>query len=45
MGQIVDRSKPGKDGKFRPWIRQMCGRLRFPVFDLPVSICRYAILV
>ncbi len=24
MGQIVDRSKPTKDGKFRPWIRRMC---------------------
>ena len=23
MGQIVDRSKPTKDGKFRPWIRSM----------------------
>ena len=25
MGQIVDRMKPAKDGKFRPWIRRMCG--------------------
>ena len=25
MGQIVDRSKPTKDGKFRPWIKRMCG--------------------
>lgn len=25
MGQIVDRSKPGKGGKFIPWIRRMCG--------------------
>lgn len=24
MGQIVDRSKPTKYGKFRPWIRRMC---------------------
>ena len=24
MGQIVDRSKPTKDGKFRPWIKRMC---------------------
>lgn len=24
MGRIVDRMKPGKDGKFRPWIRRMC---------------------
>lgn len=25
MGQIVDRTKPTKDGKFRPWIKRMCG--------------------
>ncbi|MCD7917282.1 MAG: glycoside-pentoside-hexuronide (GPH):cation symporter [Clostridiales bacterium] len=25
MGQIVDRSHPTKNGKFRPWIRRMCG--------------------
>lgn len=25
MGQIVDRSKPTEEGKFRPWIRRMCG--------------------
>ncbi len=25
MGQIVDRSKPGKKGKFIQWIRRMCG--------------------
>ncbi|MGM9602293.1 MAG: MFS transporter [Faecousia sp.] len=25
MGQIVDRSKPTKKGKFLPWIRRMCG--------------------
>lgn len=24
MGQIVDRSKPTKDGKFKPWLRRMC---------------------
>ena len=27
MGQIVDRSRPGRDGKFKPWIRRMCGPL------------------
>ncbi|HJC67279.1 MAG: glycoside-pentoside-hexuronide (GPH):cation symporter [Lachnospiraceae bacterium] len=27
MGQIVDRSRPTKDGKFKPWIRRMCGPL------------------
>lgn len=25
MGQIVDRSRPGKKGKFLPWIKRMCG--------------------
>ena len=25
MGQIVDRSKPTRDGKFRPWIKRMSG--------------------
>ena len=25
MGQIVDRSKPTADGKFRPWLKRMCG--------------------
>lgn len=25
MGQIVDRSEPGKNGKFRPWIRRIAG--------------------
>lgn len=25
MGQIVDRSRPGKKGKFIEWIRRMCG--------------------
>lgn len=34
MGQIVDRSKPTKEGKFRPWIRRMCG---------PVSIASFLI--
>lgn len=24
MGQIVDRLRPGRDGRFRPWIRRMC---------------------
>lgn len=25
MGQIVDRSRPGKKGKFAPWIKRMAG--------------------
>lgn len=32
MGQIVDRSKPGKDGKFRPWIKRMCGPVAISSF-------------
>lgn len=24
MGRIVDRTRPAKEGKFRPWIRRMC---------------------
>ena len=25
FGRIVDKCKPRSDGKFRPWIRRMCG--------------------
>lgn len=32
MGQIVDRSKPTKYGKFRPWIRRMCGPVAISSF-------------
>lgn len=32
MGQIVDRSKPTKDGKFKPWIRRMCGPVAIASF-------------
>ena len=32
MGQIVDRSKPTKDGKFNPWIRRMCGPVAIASF-------------
>ncbi len=28
MGQIVDRSKPTNAGKFKPWIKRMCGLLQ-----------------
>lgn len=34
MGQIVDRAKPTKSGKFKPWILRMCG---------PVSIASFLI--
>lgn len=32
MGQIVDRSKPTKDGKFKPWVRRMCGPVAIAAF-------------
>ena len=32
MGQIVDRSKSTKDGKFKPWIRRMCGPVAIASF-------------
>ena len=32
MGQIVDHSKPTKDGKFRPWIKRMCGPVAIASF-------------
>ena len=34
MGQIVDRSKPTKNGKFRPWLKRMC---------IPVALCSFLI--
>ncbi len=32
MGQIVDRSRPTKDGKFKPWIKRMCGPVAISSF-------------
>lgn len=32
MGQIVDRSKPTRDGKFKPWVRRMCGPVAIAAF-------------
>lgn len=32
MGQIVDRSKPTKDGKFKPWVKRMCGPVAIASF-------------
>lgn len=32
MGQIVDRSKPTQDGKFKPWIKRMCGPVAIASF-------------
>lgn len=45
MGRIVDKSRPAKDGKFRPWIRRMAiplaisGVICFaPVSGLPMKV-------
>lgn len=32
MGRIVDQMKPAKDGRFRPWIRRMCGPVAIASF-------------
>ncbi len=32
MGRIADRKKPTKDGKFRPWIKWMCGPVALASF-------------
>ena len=32
MGRICDKSKVGKNGKFRPWIRRMCGPVAIASF-------------
>ena len=32
MGQIIDYSKPTKDGRFRPWIKRMCGPVAIASF-------------
>lgn len=32
MGRIVDRVKPAKDGRFRPWLRRMCGPVALASF-------------
>lgn len=32
MGRIVDSCKPQKDGRFRPWIRRMCGPVAIAAF-------------
>ncbi len=37
MGQLVDRSKPGKHGKFIPWIRRMCGPVAVASFLMYAS--------
>lgn len=37
MGQIVDRSKPGKKGKFLPWIKRMSGLVALASFLMYAS--------
>ena len=37
MGQIVDRSKPGKKGKFLPWIKRMSGFVALASFLMYAS--------
>lgn len=32
MGRIVDSVKPGRDGRFKPWIRRMCGPVALASF-------------
>lgn len=32
MGRIVDRMRPAKDGKFKPWLRRMCAPVAFISF-------------
>ncbi|MDE6905334.1 MAG: glycoside-pentoside-hexuronide (GPH):cation symporter [Lachnospiraceae bacterium] len=37
MGEIVDRSRPGKRGKFLPWIGRMCGPVAVASFLMYAS--------
>lgn len=32
MGRIVDKMPPAKDGRFRPWLRRMCGPVAIASF-------------
>ncbi len=32
MGRIVDKMRPGTDGRFKPWIRRMCGPVALASF-------------
>ena len=32
MGRIVDKLRPGKDGRFKPWIRRICGPVALASF-------------
>lgn len=37
VGQIIDRSRPGKKGKFLPWIKRMCGPVAVASFLMYAS--------
>ena len=43
MGQIVDRSRPGKKGKFAPWIRRMCGPVALACMQHILKECQWAL--
>ena len=32
MGRIVDKARPARDGKFKPWLRRMCGPVAIASF-------------
>lgn len=40
MGRLVDISKPAKDGKFRCWLRRMCGPVALASFMMYQSFFR-----
>ena len=42
MGRLVDVAKPGKDGKFKCWIRRMCGPVALASFMMYQSFLREA---
>ncbi|MGN1140724.1 MAG: MFS transporter [Oliverpabstia sp.] len=42
MGRLVDVSKPGKDGKFRCWIKRMCGPVALASFLMYQSFLQSA---
>ncbi|MGN0294351.1 MAG: MFS transporter, partial [Lachnospiraceae bacterium] len=42
MGRLADVSRPGKDGKFRCWIRRMCGPVALSSFMMYQSFLQNA---
>lgn len=46
MGRIVDRARPARDGKFKPWLRRMCAPValssflmyQYAVANLPMAL-------